>query len=777
MSDVTLMIDGREVTVPTGTGLVEAAAEVGIEIPVFCYEPRIGPAVGACRMCLVEIEGVPKLQAACATAVRDGMVVSSVGDKAREAQEAVLEFLLLNHPLDCPVCDKGGECPLQDQAFRWGSGKSRFVEQKRVNDKPIPISPLIALDRERCILCWRCSRFSAEVSEDLQLIARQRGARSVIATFEGRPWEGHHTGNVIELCPVGALTSTQYRFHGRPWETSEHPSISPWDPAGTNVFNAVREGKVVRVLSRRNDSVDNGWIDDRTRFAYTAMYGKSRITSAAQRPFRDRPVGNRPIVEATHDEAMRWLHDKLAQGKKEDNPELWVLSGFETLEVARAVQVVAEQTGGRVVAMPGASSPTPSHTARIEDLRTVQNIVVVGHDDLLDSAPGLELWLRKARQRGASITVAGIGGTRIEGAGVSHLAVGPEGLDECIDALCAKVLSETKAGNDDSSCMVIYADGELSPASQEKIVTKLSLQRQGSGVLAVCETANARGLAALGVEQVDTSTLFSHTGGVVYFGSDPSMLGSFDDWAPAIKKAAWVVSVDTLPASFHEAVDLVIPGVWSAEQDGTMVNLEGRIQRLTVGAGTPEQVVPPLRWLGALARQLGATSVTTHAAGVFRQIASAYPERFPVSRHGDIPSEGVLGVSAAPMANEGVAEATSQPHPGDGHRFVARLTRNMYDAREVRHSEAMQFLLDDATITVNRDDARELGLLSGDVAQVQTDETTFDARIRTSRSLMRGFVRVPAGSHNLAPHQIGWVSCSVTKSEQSAAQAVALKEL
>ena len=160
---VTLTINGRETTVPKGMSLVEAAAEAGIEVPVFCYEPRLGGAVGACRMCLVEIEGMPKLQTACTTPVTDGMVVHSLSDRAREGQDAVLEFLLLNHPLDCPVCDKGGECPLQDLTFRYGPGSTRMTLPKRTHQKPVPISPLIKLDRERCILCYRCTRFSEGV--------------------------------------------------------------------------------------------------------------------------------------------------------------------------------------------------------------------------------------------------------------------------------------------------------------------------------------------------------------------------------------------------------------------------------------------------------------------------------------------------------------------------------------------------------------------------------------------------------------------------------------
>src|SRR5206468_1027571 len=222
-----LTVDGREIAVPKGLGLVEVAAAAGVEIPVFCYEPRLGPPVGACRMCLVEIEGLPKLQAACTLTAQDGMVVktAATSDKAAEGQNATLEFILVNHPLDCPVCDKGGECPLQDLTFRYGPGTTRMSFSKLTLDKPIPVSPLIALDRERCILCYRCTRFSQEVAEDGQLVALNRGAHSLIATFEDEPYRAPFSGNVVELCPVGALTSTQYRFEARPWDVQQVPTV------------------------------------------------------------------------------------------------------------------------------------------------------------------------------------------------------------------------------------------------------------------------------------------------------------------------------------------------------------------------------------------------------------------------------------------------------------------------------------------------------------------------------------------------------------------------
>src|ERR671937_2692588 len=269
---VTVTMDERSVQVPKGTGIVETAAAAGIEIPVFCYEPRLGPAIGACRMCLVEVEGMPpKPQAAGTLTAQDGMVVKTAltSELAAEAQHSTLEFILVNHPLDCPVCDKGGECPLQDLTFRYGPGATRMFFPKRTFEKPIPVSPTIALDRERCILCYRCTRFSETVSEDLQLVTLNRGAQSVISTFEGEPYVGAFSGNVIELCPVGALTSTQYRFEGRPWEIRNVPTVCGLCPVGCNIDVTTREGKVKRVIARNHPEVDQGWLCDKGRFAFT----------------------------------------------------------------------------------------------------------------------------------------------------------------------------------------------------------------------------------------------------------------------------------------------------------------------------------------------------------------------------------------------------------------------------------------------------------------------------------------------------------------------------
>ncbi|MGZ5357262.1 MAG: 2Fe-2S iron-sulfur cluster-binding protein, partial [Solirubrobacterales bacterium] len=280
---VTLVIDGREVVAPEGTMLVDAAKRGDVEIPVFCYEPKLGDPVGACRMCLVEIEGIPKLQTACSTPVRDGMVVYTQTDQVKEAQNAVVEFLLVNHPLDCPVCDKGGECPLQDITMGWGPGRTRFTDPKRHFQKPLELSPLIAIDRERCILCYRCVRFSQEVAEDDQLQLLERGDKSFVGTFDERPYIAPFHGNITELCPVGALTSYTYRFRARPWDIEDAGSVCTLCPAQCNVKFTVRDERVLRVLARDNHQVDDGWLCDKGRFAFQMFNSSDRITQPMAR--------------------------------------------------------------------------------------------------------------------------------------------------------------------------------------------------------------------------------------------------------------------------------------------------------------------------------------------------------------------------------------------------------------------------------------------------------------------------------------------------------------
>src|SRR5437588_2444493 len=396
---VSLTIDGKAVQVPRGTGLVEAAAMAGIEIPVFCYEPRLGPPVGACRMCLCEVApGPPKPQAACTLTAADGMVVKTArtSEMAAEGQNPTLGSILVNHPLDCPVCDKGGECPLQDLTFRYGPGNTRMSFEKLTFEKPIPISPAISLDRERCILCYRCTRFSEDVSEDGQLVARDRGAMSVITTFEDEPYSGPFTGNVTELCPVGALLPTQYRFEGRPWEIQNVPTVCGMCPVGCNVNATVREGKVKRILSRNHPEIDEGWICDKGRFAFTHLRASDRIVDPIKRVRRR---GFEPVSwDDALSEAERLLHAAEAR-------VVVALSGSETIEQAYGLaKLVRLGTDSHDAVLPEeVSGALDAYRLPLSAIADAQVVAVLGDVPLAESAPIVDLWVRKARRNGARI--------------------------------------------------------------------------------------------------------------------------------------------------------------------------------------------------------------------------------------------------------------------------------------------------------------------------------------------------------------------------------------
>ena len=361
---------------------------------MFCYEPRLGPPVGACRMCLVEIEGLPKLQAACTLTAQDGMVIKTAATsaKAADGQSSTLEFILVNHPLDCPVCDKGGECPLQDLTFRYGPGNTRMSFSKLTLDKPIPVSPLIALDRERCILCYRCTRFSQEVAEDGQLVALNRGAHSLIATFEDEPYRAPFSGNVVELCPVGALTSTQYRFEARPWDIQQVPTVCGMCPVGCNTSVTTREGKVKRVLSRNHPEVDGGWLCDKGRFSYPHLYAPDRITEPLRRLDR---MGLEPISwDAALDEAESLLRG--AGGRI-----VTALSGSETIEQAYALgRLLREGLGAHSAVLPESTTGTlEAFRLPLSAIAAAELVVVVGDDAVVDRAPIVDLWLKLARTK------------------------------------------------------------------------------------------------------------------------------------------------------------------------------------------------------------------------------------------------------------------------------------------------------------------------------------------------------------------------------------------
>ena len=444
---ISFEIDGRQVRAPEGAMLVDAAKHGDVEIPFFCYEPKLGQPVGACRMCLVEIEGIPKLQTSCSTPVRDGMVVNTTSDRVKHAQNAIVEFLLVNHPLDCPVCDKGGECPLQDISYGWGAGHSRFIEPKRHFKKPLELSPLVAIDRERCILCYRCVRFSQEVAEDYQLVFLERGDHTFVGTHDGRPYVAPFSGNIIELCPVGALTSQAYRFRARPWDIEGSGSVCTMCPAQCNVELTLRDdAKVVRVLARDNEEVDDGWLCDKGRFGYQSFASDERITA--------------PLVrDGGYLRPVSWeraLSDAAAALKRSGERTLALVGGGTTNEEGFLVQHLLREglgsphvdsgAGGRRSGAHARALARPDLAARVSDIDHAGAILVLD-TELVDEAPILDLRVRKAvRRNHARLVVASARPSTLDPNAAAALRFAPGAAEAALAALAAALGSPRVGG-------------------------------------------------------------------------------------------------------------------------------------------------------------------------------------------------------------------------------------------------------------------------------------------------------------------------------------------
>jgi NADH-quinone oxidoreductase subunit G len=395
---ITFTIDGREVQAPENAMLVDAAKYGDVEIPVFCYEPKLGQPVGACRMCLVEIEGIPKLQTGCSTPVKDGMAVYTQSERVKTAQQSVVEFLLINHPLDCPVCDKGGECPLQDITFGWGGGISRYIEPKRHFVKPLELSPLIAIDRERCILCYRCVRYSQEVAEDYQLVLLERGTHSYVSTFDGHPYVAPFSGNIIELCPVGALTSRPYRFRARPWDVEDSGTVCTFCPAQCNVSITVRDELALRVLARDNTEVDDGWLCDKGRFAYQSFHVDERITEPLLRDGGElRAVSwERALTEASAGLTRAGAQTGAIAGGGTTNEEGLLLARL-LRERLGSPHLDSRRAGSLPLGLLRALNE-PQLQAKVSDLEFAHAVLVLDAEPVND-APILDLRLRKGVRR------------------------------------------------------------------------------------------------------------------------------------------------------------------------------------------------------------------------------------------------------------------------------------------------------------------------------------------------------------------------------------------
>lgn len=403
---INLTIDGIAIKVPKGTTVYNACRKLGIEIPIFCYHDRMPP-FGACRQCLVEVEKMPKLQTSCTLEATEGMVVNTQNKKSIEGREGILELLLINHPLDCPICDRGGECPLQDQALKYGPGLSRFFEDKRRFFKPLPLGPVLMLDRERCVVCARCTRFSDLVSGDHALELLDRGFKTEVGTPDGGPAESKFIGNTIMICPVGALTSRVYRFRARPWDNEPTESTCTLCPVGCSMIFDERDGEIMRTRSCENKSINDIWLCDKGWFGYEFVDNPNRL----QTPLIRRSGKLEP---ASWEDALNLISSKLIHAKP--GGKIGALGGNPlTIEENYLFQKLMREVAGvnnvdHRVGMPILSIDdeglAPGMQMSIGDCENLSFAVLLGLD-LTEEFPVIWLRLKQAINKGAKVIFIG----------------------------------------------------------------------------------------------------------------------------------------------------------------------------------------------------------------------------------------------------------------------------------------------------------------------------------------------------------------------------------
>jgi len=660
--EVTITIDGREVPAVEGEMLHDAARKGDVEIPYFCYEPKLGDPVGACRMCLVEIEGIPKLQTSCSTPVREGMVVHTRTEQVKEAQNSVVEFLLVNHPLDCPVCDKGGECPLQDISYGWGPGKSRVIDEKRHFEKPIELSPLVAIDRERCILCYRCVRFSQEVSEDAQLQLIERGDRTYVGTFDDRPYVAPFQGNITDICPVGALTNYTYRFRARPWDIEHAGSVCTICPSQCNVSFTVRDEKVKRVISRDNHEVDDGWLCDRGRYGFEMFDAPERVRGP-------RLKGG----EASWEQAIEAVAERLRAAADFDHTPV----GSNSAASSRVAAIVGDASneegfllqrllrdalGSNDVDSRPSRGPKaavlrrladPSVSAKVRDIDEADAILVLGTDPL-HSSPIFDLRVRKAiRRNGAKLVVATERPTALDGGAEAIARYAPGQASHFISELGSAIggaenvaapVAETLRNAE--KVVVIWGervareDGAAEALLQIAEATGMGTT-DGAGLLEVPDTTNARGLREAGclpdagpglaetavgrsTEEIRQALIDGEVTHLVLFGADP--LRDFPDtpaWEEALTACDFLVSFSMHENATTAKADVVLPLETHAEKDGTVTHPDGRLQRVRPSASRPGFVQSNIVVLAELAKALGLDTGINSQPTAFKALTEA----------------------------------------------------------------------------------------------------------------------------------------------------------
>jgi len=703
---VTITINGREVSARRGELVISAAERNDAYIPRFCYHPRMS-SVGMCRQCLVEIDTGrgPMLQPSCMVPVSDGMVVDTESDTSKRAQEGILELLLANHPLDCPVCDKGGECPLQDQAFSHGPGESRYVEEKRHYEKPIPISDLVFLDRERCILCDRCTRFADEVAGDALIHFMDRGNATQVNTYPDEPFSSYFSGNTVQICPVGALTASPYRFKARPWDLEQVESTCTTCSVGCRTSVHSSRDRVLRfqgldVSDDRGEAVNHGWLCDRGRFNFESVHADSRLGEPLVRT-------DAGLTATTWSSAMSITADLLSSALAAGSDSVGIIGGARgTNEDALAWARLADACGvGRRDAQVGDGIPAEIldlPRASVDDACAATTIVLIG-PDLKQELPVLHLRLRAAVESGRTkvieFTPTGSGLTATAWRSQQYV---PGAL---VDTVRQSLADGDMAAQLAAGPVVVVAGrsnlAEQGAAVLDAVEAVVAAAPQAT-VLPVLRRGNVIGALEAGLAPVsgDTDAILRAAADgqvkvLVLLGADPLRDHPDAQLARrALAGAERVISIDGHMSLSSRAADVVLPAAVMGEKAGTTTNIEGRTtpveQKVTVhGTARPD-------WMIALelAQRLG------HDLGVsdLKDLTAAVPH---AERHR---SDRVPPASAIPPSN---------------YELRLIVSRTLYDAAVLTAaSPSLAELAAGPGISVHPADLDALGVPSGDEIRV-----------------------------------------------------------
>ncbi len=791
-STVTLTIDGASTTVPKGTTVYQAARRAGIEIPIFCYQDRMPP-LGACRMCLVKVEKMAKLQTSCTLEAADGMVVSTTAPDVKAGQQAILEFLLINHPLDCPICDKGGECPLQDQTYKFGPGRSRFIEVKRDFAKPVSLGRVLVLDRERCILCWRCVRFGEIIAGDDALKGFERGFHSEINTPFTLPVESKFIGNTIAICPVGALTAKTYRFTARPWDNRSVPGVCTLCGVGCAVEFDVRGGAITRTRAREQPAVNDIWLCDLGFFGHGYVHHPERL----QRPLVRRNGG---LAETTWEEALDLVARRLRAagpsrvamlgGARLTNEDAYVAGRF-----FRSV-VGTSHIDHRTDARPGSPSLSVpwGMTTSIAEVDDADVILLVGCD-ITEEYP--ILWLRMKRAAGRGAEIIAVTPKALEIARyVGHHLVHRYGQGAAVlQALAGAAAGQGHTGPEAGGVpqdLVAAAGARLARAARPLILlgrTALeapdgpqmyaALRQIATGLHAPVNVmrgkANAFGAALAGLlpdagpggrpltemtrdlESLWGGTIPGEPGlpapeiveaagqgrlDVLYvIGADPATdVPDRSRWTEARARLPFLVVQDAFLTLTAQMADVVLPALVAPERDGTVSSIEGRIQQLHAAVPGPGEARGDGAIFTALAARLGRTIAYSGWDEIFDEMRTLIPGLEVDAR---IPP---VGPGARDQGPDPRPQAPPESAPDSDHPFVLIVGDVLFDRGAMTsRSRAIADLAGEPWALIHPEDAGRVKVTEGETVILQARRGSVAVRVKLSSAILPGQVFLPRG--------------------------------